>query len=89
MMLAIDKKGEEPDAVTKAWIDANQATWEHVDQGRRLTLRDGSRTGRCRHAVRLRKASSLLESAANDRVRCPQRPRQACVPEACGKLRSA
>ena len=28
MMLAIDKKGEDLDAVTKAWIDANQATWE-------------------------------------------------------------
>jgi glycine betaine/proline transport system substrate-binding protein len=28
MMLAIDKKGEDIDAVTKAWIDANQATWE-------------------------------------------------------------
>jgi glycine betaine/proline transport system substrate-binding protein len=28
MMLAIDKKGQDIDAVTKAWIDANQATWE-------------------------------------------------------------
>jgi glycine betaine/proline transport system substrate-binding protein len=28
MMLAIDKRGEDIDAVTKAWIDANQATWE-------------------------------------------------------------
>jgi len=28
MMLAIDKKGEDLDAVTKAWIDANQATWQ-------------------------------------------------------------
>lgn len=28
MMLAIDKKGEDITAVTKAWIDANQATWE-------------------------------------------------------------
>jgi glycine betaine/proline transport system substrate-binding protein len=28
MMLAVDKKGEDLDAVTKAWIDANQATWE-------------------------------------------------------------
>ena len=28
MMLAIDKNGEDLDAVTKAWIDANQATWE-------------------------------------------------------------
>lgn len=28
MMLAIDKNGEDIDAVTKAWIDANQATWE-------------------------------------------------------------
>ena len=27
-MLAIDKKGEDLDAVTKAWIDANQATWQ-------------------------------------------------------------
>lgn len=28
MMLAIDKKGEDLDAVTKAWIDAHQSTWE-------------------------------------------------------------
>ena len=28
MMLAIDKNGEDIKAVTKAWIDANQATWE-------------------------------------------------------------
>lgn len=28
MMLAIDKNGEDITAVTKAWIDANQATWE-------------------------------------------------------------
>src|SRR5215813_13190721 len=28
MMLAIDKNGEDLDAVTKAWIDANQTTWE-------------------------------------------------------------
>jgi glycine betaine/proline transport system substrate-binding protein len=28
MMLAVDKKGEDIDAVAKAWIDANQATWE-------------------------------------------------------------
>jgi glycine betaine/proline transport system substrate-binding protein len=27
MMLAIDKNGEDIDAVTKAWIDANEATW--------------------------------------------------------------
>ena len=28
MMLAVDKKGQDLDAVTKAWIDANQATWQ-------------------------------------------------------------
>jgi len=27
MMLAVDKKGEDLDAVTKAWIDANEAVW--------------------------------------------------------------
>jgi glycine betaine/proline transport system substrate-binding protein len=27
MMLAVDKKGEDIDAVTKAWIDQNEATW--------------------------------------------------------------
>ncbi len=28
MMLAVDKKGEDLDAVVKAWIDNNEAVWK-------------------------------------------------------------
>ena len=35
MMLAIDKKGEDIDAVVKAWIDQNQDVWQPWVEGQR------------------------------------------------------
>ena len=39
MMLAVDKKGEELDAVIKAWVDANRGVVATLGEGRELTLR--------------------------------------------------
>ena len=89
MILAIDKKGEDIDAVTKAWIDAQSGDLGALGEGCRLLIRT-ARTERCRASTLFRAgtASSRLSGAerCNDRV-APERPVKLVLPQPLEGLR--